>query len=214
MTILGQQIRFESWPPGTIGFPKSEKNSVSVGLMAHLQGGGIQGASLAYANLALRKWNYLALLLKDGKLGWAHNNIIAERRAGWNAVGNMNRLLRPKDFIVGGYHEIVAEMLGVKFFNKMTYFSGYIDEIRISKVARYNFPVGGEEAFNPPRRLEADRHTLALWHFDDGNSATLFADASGNGYHLIGRNGAKIVGTFSVNLSSSISTTWGEVKSQ
>jgi len=96
----------------------------------------------------------------------------------------------------------------------MTYFSGYIDEIRISKVARYNFPVGGEEAFNPPRHLEADRHTLALWHFDDKEGVTLFSDASRNEHTLIGKNGAQVRGTFSVNPSSSISRTWAKIKSE
>jgi formylglycine-generating enzyme required for sulfatase activity len=61
------------------------------------------------------------------------------------------------------------------------YFAGVIDELRISKVARY------AEKFTPPARHEADADTLALYHFDEGEGETL-RDSSGNGHH------GKIVG--------------------
>ncbi len=60
-------------------------------------------------------------------------------------------------------------------------FTGTIDEVRISKTARYT------QDYAPTPRLEADADTLALYHFDEG-SGDVLRDSSGNG-----RNG-KIVG--------------------
>lgn len=55
-------------------------------------------------------------------------------------------------------------------------FKGIIDEVRISRSARY----AGD--FEPPSRLEADDDTLALYHFDEGAGAVA-GDSSGNGHH-------------------------------
>jgi hypothetical protein len=55
-------------------------------------------------------------------------------------------------------------------------FDGHIDELRVSKVARY------DADFTPAPRFEADAHTLALYHFDEGEGSPL-VDASGNGHH-------------------------------
>ena len=60
-------------------------------------------------------------------------------------------------------------------------FSGAIDEVRISRRARYRTD------FIPEKRLEPDGDTLALYHFDEG-VGDVAHDASGNG------NDAKIVG--------------------
>jgi serine/threonine protein kinase/formylglycine-generating enzyme required for sulfatase activity len=58
---------------------------------------------------------------------------------------------------------------------------GRIDEVRISNTARY----AGD--FTPEARFEPDQHTLALYHFDEGQGDVL-NDASGNRHH------GKIVG--------------------
>jgi eukaryotic-like serine/threonine-protein kinase len=55
-------------------------------------------------------------------------------------------------------------------------FSGVVDELRISKVARYL------DNFTPLSRLESDKDTLALFHFDEGKGDVL-VDSSGNGHH-------------------------------
>ncbi|MEO1526006.1 MAG: protein kinase, partial [Planctomycetota bacterium] len=60
-------------------------------------------------------------------------------------------------------------------------YMGWIDEVRVSSVARY------EESFTPKRRFEPDPDTLALYHFDSG-SGKLAKDSSGNNHH------GKIVG--------------------
>ena len=53
---------------------------------------------------------------------------------------------------------------------------GTIDDVRVSNIARYN------DDFNPPQRYVADEHTLALYHFDEGQGNKVF-DVSGNGHH-------------------------------
>jgi len=55
-------------------------------------------------------------------------------------------------------------------------FSGVIDELRVSKVARYTAD------FTPEKRFAPDKDTLALYHFDEGQGITL-TDFSGNGHH-------------------------------
>jgi serine/threonine protein kinase/formylglycine-generating enzyme required for sulfatase activity len=60
-------------------------------------------------------------------------------------------------------------------------FVGRMEEIRISKVARYT------QDFTPQQRFEPDANTLALYHFDEG-SGDVLKDSSGNNHH------AKIVG--------------------
>ena len=57
-----------------------------------------------------------------------------------------------------------------------------IDEVRISKVARYS------KDFTPQKRFTPDDQTIALYHFDAGQG-DLVKDASGNGYDRK-RNGA------------------------
>ena len=56
-----------------------------------------------------------------------------------------------------------------------------MNEVRISKVARY------DKDFTPAKRFEPDKDTLALYHFDEGDGDVL-KDSSGNGHH------GKIVG--------------------
>lgn len=55
-------------------------------------------------------------------------------------------------------------------------FAGLIDEVRISKVARYTAD------FAPPKRFEPDKDTLVLYHFDEG-AGDILTDSSGNGHH-------------------------------
>src|SRR5262245_43500555 len=55
-------------------------------------------------------------------------------------------------------------------------FRGEIDEIRLSKIARYT------ANFTPERRFKGDANTLALYHFDEG-AGDVLTDSSGNSYH-------------------------------
>lgn len=60
-------------------------------------------------------------------------------------------------------------------------FAGIISEVRISNIARYT------EDFLPEKHFESDQHTLALYHFDEGEGNVL-KDSSGN------KHDGKIVG--------------------
>ncbi len=64
--------------------------------------------------------------------------------------------------------------------------TGTVQEVRISKVARY------DKDFTPQKRFEPDAHTVALYHCDEGAGDKL-TDSSGNGHH------GKIVGAKWVN---------------
>ena len=56
------------------------------------------------------------------------------------------------------------------------FFHGRIDELRVSKTARYTAD------FTPRARFQPDKDTLALYHFDEGQGDAL-TDSSGNGHH-------------------------------
>lgn len=55
-------------------------------------------------------------------------------------------------------------------------FTGWIDEVRVSTVARYS------AEFTPARRFDADEHTQLLLHFDESYQG-LYPDASGLHHH-------------------------------
>lgn len=88
-------------------------------------------------------------------------------------------------------HRVTAKFSDQPFFigahrfwpgdNVRGFFHGAVDEVRISKVARY------DKDFTPPRRYESDADTLALYHFDEGQGDML-KDSSGYDHH------GKIVG--------------------
>jgi len=75
-----------------------------------------------------------------------------------------------------------------------TQVNGRVDEARISSVARY------AANFTPARRFESDAHTLALYHFDEGQGDVL-KDSSGNNHH------GKIVGAKWIKSGSASSGT-------
>lgn len=66
-------------------------------------------------------------------------------------------------------------------------FPSYLDEARISGVARYSSPTYSI----PVDPFSLDGDTRALWHFDEPAGSTLFGDASSNGNDLTGYNGAQ-----------------------
>ncbi len=58
----------------------------------------------------------------------------------------------------------------------MKFMNGLIDEVRISKTARYDMD------FTPPTKFESDKHTLVLYRFDEGEG-DVANDASGSDLH-------------------------------
>jgi hypothetical protein len=57
------------------------------------------------------------------------------------------------------------------------FFHGQIDEVRISKVPRYN------GSFTPERYFTPDGDTVGLWHFDEGSGNVAY-DSSSHGRHF------------------------------
>ncbi len=57
------------------------------------------------------------------------------------------------------------------------YFTGALDEVRLSRTARY------AADFSPAARLALEAATLGLWHLDEGAGQTAL-DASAAGNHL------------------------------
>jgi len=66
-------------------------------------------------------------------------------------------------------------------------FIGRIDEVRLSSIVRY------PSDYSPLSIFTADADTLGLWHFDEPEGSTSFADSSGNYFRLLGLNGATTV---------------------
>lgn len=160
------------------------------------------------------RWNYVAIIYKDGIFGRAYNNRIY--RSG--NTGVMDRVSvkigRRKDFFVGGSAQELALFPGPPPIMR---FHGNIDAIRFSRIARYDLPdiAGVEEPFKPPHRFVSDRDTVALWNFDEPERTTRFQDESKNKRMLIGMNGASIGSALAVNPdSTSLTTTWGQIKTR
>ena len=61
--------------------------------------------------------------------------------------------------------------------NPTSFFTGLIDEVRLSDSARYS-----GQRFTPERRLKADADTVALYSFDS-DLGPYVIDGSGRGYH-------------------------------
>jgi len=75
-----------------------------------------------------------------------------------------------------GDRNVFELLTGTEPFRIGEGFFGIIDEVRVSKVARYN------KGFTPARRFEPDADTIALYHFDEGQGDIL-KDSSGNNHH-------------------------------
>lgn len=86
----------------------------------------------------------------DGQL-WKHSQI------------GDSHAVSEQPFIIGG-HQLLNG-----------FFQGTIDEVRLSRIARYI------KDFTPAKHFQPDKHTLALYHCDEGRGDTL-VDSSGNGH--------------------------------
>ena len=75
----------------------------------------------------------------------------------------------PRPFMIGANPEVRRQA-------SSRVFKGIIDEVRISKSARY------VQDFEPATHFETDLETLALYHFDEGGGDVAH-DNSGNGHH-------------------------------
>ncbi len=206
-----------------------EKNQLCSYRQAYLSGDRADGLAGTDSAVEKDQWNYIAIIFKNGMLCHASNNRISQGRRlplVDRVSLHINRPEGVQDFVVGGYGEdkFVAPNGALLF--QVSSFQGEIDAIRFSNIARYDCAEQGDNPFNPPPRFFADAHTLALWDFNDKEGADRFEDTSGNGKTLIGMNGAAVIGGTGVDLNrnpeggleirpdTSLTTTWGQVKSE
>ncbi len=208
--ILSQQVRF-SLKPDNCAVPLGGRDEVCSSGAAYLEGAAAHGVIVTDTAIKKDQWNYLAIIFKESTTYLAYNDQIL-RGAKWDIMNIVAGDLRLpegfKNFCVGGYAE---DLLIPK-----AYFHGEIDAIRFSDIARYDLPAEvGTSPFEAPHRFSSDKHTLALWDFNDTEGADRFEDTSGNGYTLIGVNGAATSRPLAVNpRNTSITTTWGQIKSE
>ena len=210
--ILSQQVRFGLLPDNSCGDRIREKDQVCSYGTAWLEGPAAHGVRSKRAAIKKDQWNYMALIFKDSTFHLAYNDQIYQRQKVDFLDVIVEDLHFPewfKNFCVGGFAK-------KELVEHIPYFHGEIDAIRLSDIARYDLPAEvGTSPFEPPHRFSSDKHTLAFWDFNDKVGADRFEDESGNGYTLIGMNGATTSGPLAVNpRNTSITTTWGQVKSE
>ena len=159
--------------------------------------------------LSPNQWHHIAYQISDGKQETIIVNDVAKIKnlpIGTSVAHDLSSLLRyPKDFTLGGFGKQI-EIHDNFFWGP---FAGYIDEVRISTVARYDV---SKDGFTPSHKFKRDRHTIALWHFDEPGGRRNFSDASGNAHHLIGEGGARTGIPLAVEPHGKLTTTWGQLK--
>lgn len=114
------------------------------------------------------QWQHVAIVSTDREVRLYLNGVRRDQTAILDRPVPTNRLF---DGTWIGAHPLDQDV------NRMEYFYlGRIDEIRISKSARYDLD------FTPQTRFEPDADTLALYHCDEG-VGTALQDSSGNKHH-------------------------------
>ena len=198
--VLSQQVRMYVWNHGP---------NVGLRLMsaAHLH--RLRGVAFGMKEPfpPSNQWHHVAFQAEAGQRILIINDVARISRGGTILAADLSHARHPQDFTIGGFGEkIESDWHGGHFWG---HFAGYIDEVRISTVARYNIAKRG---FTPRTKFENDAKTVALWHFDEPSGVQKFLDTSANAYHLVGKNGAETVGAFAVKAQGKLATTWGRLK--
>ena len=200
--ILSQQVRMYAWTPRQQG---------DFRLMGAVHLDHAVGHTVAFSMLTKfppNQWYHIALQAEGRQRALIVNDFVRILGGGTPLTDDISHTGHPQDFTTGGFGEkIKTDMHGDHFWG---HFAGYIDEVRISKVARYNI---ARRDFTPRKKFKNDAKTVALWHFDEARGAREFSDTSGNAYHLIGKNGAQTDGEFAaVEAEGKLATIWGRLK--
>jgi hypothetical protein len=212
--ILRQQVVIYAASPDEKLFDEQVKKEIKEGDMllimyAHVAGwGGEATTGFIPMTLSPEGWHHIAFQAQDKQTIWIRDNLSKSSPQGTIIQHDLSKIPE-KDFVLGGYGQkvlLLAGPFGMFFWGS---FAGYIDEVRISTVPRYDVT---KKEFTPKGRFELDADTVALWHFDEPYGAKIFRDSSGNGYHLVGKNGATVRGPFAVNERKKIATSWGAIK--
>ena len=190
--ILSQQVRMDVVNDVHEGWEEIRKNIewqkgdlfLRIQALFRMKGGVAETPYRARA-LPLNRWYHIAFQSNRHQTTTIVNDDAYILRQSTPLVDDLSDIERPKDFTLGGFGEKIGSKHHDHFWGA---FAGYIDEVRISRVARYDVD---KEGFMPRGKFKNDAKTVALWHFDEPGGTRKFLDASGNAHHLVGKNGAK-----------------------
>ena len=135
--------------------------------------------------LSPNQWHHIAFQSNGHQTTTIINDYVYILPQNTMLAHDLSSIERPKDFTLGGFGKKIGSSGHDHFWGA---FAGYIDEVRISTVARYDVK---KQGFTPRGKFENDVKTVALWHFDEPGGTREFSDTSGNEYHLVGKNGAQ-----------------------
>ena len=213
VTILYQQVDMiivkdgDNWAKALNIEPP--KGDLILLMSSYIEGG--LGRTISFPiSLVPNQWQHIAYQLNGNQITMIVNDFVATNQHGIPLGHDRDpRGLRPKDFVLGGYGKIIVLPGRPPAKAFLDSFTGYIDEVRISTEARYDV---NKKGFMPDDKFKNDAKTVALWHFDEPGGTQQFSDASGNAYHLEGKNGAKIGNALAVKAQRKLTTTWGRLK--
>ena len=212
LTILHQQVHmlivndeFQPWLNEVANLQNIEPPKGDLILIMNAYIDGKFGLRLAVPiPLKQNQWHHIAYQSNGDQTTMIVNDFVAIRPLG-DPLGHDKdpRALRPLDFVLGGFGKIIQ---AGSFWGS---FAGYIDEVRLSTEARYDVEKKG---FMPDGKFKNDAKTVALWHFDESSGTLEFSDASGNAYHLEGKNGARTSIPLAIESEEKLTTTWAQLK--
>ena len=213
-TILSQQVRM------SVASDKNEKlqrikesidwqkGDLLLIANAHVAGwGGGAVTPFMPMTLAPNQWHHIAYQAKRKETITVVNDLAKILPQGTTIGHDLSKFWRPKDFTLGGFGKKIELPNVPNYF--WGSFAGYIDEVRISTVARYNV---SKNAFMPNKKFKNDGKTVALWHFDEPGGSRRFSDTSDNAYHLVGKGDAKTAIPLAVKPAGKIAAIWGQLK--
>ena len=202
--ILSQQVRMNAGVAAE-GWRDIKKGDLVLAMQAYIN--IVPGATTPYRPVVLapNQWHHIAYQAKGKETATIVNDFVHILPQRTTLAHDLAGFKYPKDFTLGGFGKKVEFHID-HFWG---HFSGYIDEVRISRVARYNVRKKG---FTPREKFTNDAKTVALWHFDEPNGRQKFSDASGHAHHLTGKNGAKTGILLAVEPYEKLTTTWGRLK--
>ena len=184
-----------------------QKGDLILFIQWHIMIGGGPATRSTVTALSLNQWHHIAFQ-SDGREEAIIVNDFAKIRnwpRGIPITHDLSHFQHPKDFTLGGFGKKIE--IHDDFFRGS--FAGYIDEVRVSTVARYDV---SKDGFTPRDRFKKDHETIALWHFDEPSGRQIFSDASGQAHHLVGEGGARTGIPLAVELHGKLTTTWGQLK--
>ena len=184
-----------------------QKGDLILFIRGHIMIGGGPATKGGVIALSPNQWHHIAYQ-SDGREEAIIVNDVAKIKnlpIGTPIAHDLSHFQYPKDFTLGGFGEKIE--IHDDFFRG--YFAGYIDEVRISTVARYDV---SKDGFTPRSKFKKDHETIALWHFDEPGGIQSFSDASGHAHHLVGEGGARTGIPLAVEPHGKLTTTWGRLK--